>query len=250
MSKFANKFTSFSIGFSLIIVLTAQHDDRQFWDLGTREDQERLEQLQQEHQTERLIGSAPCKSFRTLLHPCEKGTKKQIEKAQDEKRQHTQACIKAYKRQLSMVDISCTNAQCISDGRIHLVQGPMCRRRRMRQTIDLNRGSCVDKRDGHRAARGTLEKIVECGLIGQNVTVAVAMYSPRVVKEVLKALGKQLVDDGQLDSVSLYAAGPTADFLQLDAQEWQDDEYSTISKEICSTQSRSREEKERTSIGC
>ena len=45
------------------------------------------------------------------------------------------------------------------------------------------------------------------------------------MKEVLKALGKQLVDDGRLDSVSLYAAGPTADFLELDAQEWQDDEY-------------------------
>ena len=51
------------------------------------------------------------------------------------------------------------------------------------------------------------------------------MYSPRHVKEVLKALGKQLVDDGRLDSVSLYAAGPTADFLELDAQERQDDEY-------------------------
>ena len=41
------------------------------------------------------------------------------------------------------------------------------------------------------------------------------MYSPRLVKEVLKALGKQQVDDGRLDSVSLYAA----------AQEWQDGEY-------------------------
>ena len=51
------------------------------------------------------------------------------------------------------------------------------------------------------------------------------MYSPRLVKEVLKALGKQLVDDGRLDNVSLYAAEPTADFLVLDAQEWQDDEY-------------------------
>ena len=51
------------------------------------------------------------------------------------------------------------------------------------------------------------------------------MYSPRLVKEVLIALGKQLVDDGRLDSVSLYAAGPTADFLELDAQERQDDEY-------------------------
>ena len=51
------------------------------------------------------------------------------------------------------------------------------------------------------------------------------MYSPRLVKEVLKALGKQLVDDGRVDSAGLYSAGPTADFLELDAQEWQDDEY-------------------------
>ena len=127
VSKFANKFTSYSIDSSLIIDMTAIHDDRQFWDLGTREDQERLEHMQQEHQTELLIGSAPWISFRTFTAPCEKGTKEQIENAQDEERQHTQACIKAYKRQLSMVDISCTNTQCISDGRIHLVQCPMCR---------------------------------------------------------------------------------------------------------------------------
>ena len=127
VSKFANKFTSYSNDSSLIIDMAAKRDDRQFWELGTREEKERLEQTQQENQTELLIGSAPCKSFRTLLHPCVKGTKERIEKAQDEERQYTQACIKAYKRQLSMVDISCTNTQCISDGRTHLVQGPMCR---------------------------------------------------------------------------------------------------------------------------
>ena len=82
--------------------MAAKRDERQLWDLGTREDEERLEQMQQEHRTELLVGSAPCMSFRTLLHPCEKGTKEQNEKAQDEERQHTQACIKAYKRQLSM----------------------------------------------------------------------------------------------------------------------------------------------------
>ena len=102
VSKLATKFTSYSIDSSLIIDMTAKHDDRQFWELGAREDQEKLEQLQQEHETELLIGSAPCKSFRTLLHPCEKGTKEQIEKAQDEERQYTQASIKAYERQLSM----------------------------------------------------------------------------------------------------------------------------------------------------
>ena len=51
------------------------------------------------------------------------------------------------------------------------------------------------------------------------------MYSPRLVTEVLEALGKQLVDDGRLDSVSQYSAGPTADFSELDAQAWQEDDY-------------------------
>ena len=69
VSKFANKLTSYSIDSSLIIDITTKRDDGQFWDLGTREDQERLEQLQQEHQTELLIGSAPYISFRALLHP-------------------------------------------------------------------------------------------------------------------------------------------------------------------------------------
>ena len=102
VSKFANKFTSFSIDSSLIIDLTAKRDDGQFQDLGTREEQEREEQLQQEHQTELLIGSAPCISFCTLLHTSKQGTKQQIEKVQDEEGQYTQACIKAYRRQLSM----------------------------------------------------------------------------------------------------------------------------------------------------
>ena len=61
VSRFANKFTSYSIDSSLIIDLTARRDDGQFWDLGT-EDQERMEHMQQEQRTELLIGSAPCLS--------------------------------------------------------------------------------------------------------------------------------------------------------------------------------------------
>ena len=48
--------------------------------------------------------------------------------------------------------------------------------------------------------------------------IAASMYSPR-------ALGKQLVDDERLDSASLYSAGPTADFPELDTREWQEDDY-------------------------
>ena len=53
-------------------------------------------------------------------------------------------------------------------------------------------------------------------MIGHNETIAGAMCSPRLVNEALRALGKQLVDDGRLDSVSLYAAGPTADCPELE----------------------------------
>ena len=47
VSKLANKFTSYSIDSSLFIYVAAKRDDGQFWDLGTREDQEKLEQMQQ-----------------------------------------------------------------------------------------------------------------------------------------------------------------------------------------------------------
>ena len=189
MSKFANKFTSYSIDSSLIIDMTAKHDDRQFWDLGTREDQERLKQLQQEHQTELLIGSAPCTSFRTVLHRSEKGTKEQIENAQDEERQYTQACIKAYKRQLSMGTFLARTPSASAMGgyiwcKVRSVTGTW-----LRQAIEMNRDSCVEKRDGQRAAEGMLEKIVECGLIGQNETDVLTETCERSVKSAREAAG-------------------------------------------------------------
>ena len=138
VSRFANKSTSYGIDSTLIIDLTARRDDGQFWDLGTREDRERLEQMQQEHQTELLIESAPCISFRTLLYPC--GTKTQTDRVQDQERQYTRACIEVYKRLLIMgrhfflhehpVHASSwcmpEMRELLNDGRVHLVQGPMC----------------------------------------------------------------------------------------------------------------------------
>ena len=89
-----HKVTSYSIDPSHFIDMTAQRDDGQFWDLGVREDQEKLEQMQHEHQPDLLIGSAPCTSFRAMLHSCK--TEEQTERMPDDERQHTQACIKAY----------------------------------------------------------------------------------------------------------------------------------------------------------
>ena len=97
VSRFANKSTSYGIDSTLIIDLTGRRDDGQFWDFGTKEDRKILEQMQQEHQTELLIGSAPCISVRTLLYPC--GTKTQTDRVQDQERQYTRACIETYKRQ-------------------------------------------------------------------------------------------------------------------------------------------------------
>ena len=246
VSKFENKFTSYSIDSSLFIDMTAKRDDGQLWDLGTREDQEKLERMQQEHQTELLIGSARCIFFRTLPHPSEKGTKEQLEKAQNEERQYTLACIKAHKRQLSMgrhflhehpVHASSwcmpEMREWLSDGRIHLVQGPMCRWR-MTATDDRDEQGFVRGKTRWTTSSSRLATLLarehagenrRVRLTGQNETIAGAMYSPRLVKEVLKALGKELVDDGRLDSVSLCSAGPTADFLELDTQEWLKDDY-------------------------
>ena len=121
----------------------------------------------------------------------------------------------------------------LNDGRIHLVQGPMCHWR-MAATNDRDDQGFV--RGRMRWVTSSLRLATLLGreragenrrvpLVGQNGTIAGAMYSPRLVKEVLRALGKQLVDDVLLDSVSLCSAGPTADFLELDTQEWQEDDY-------------------------
>ena len=152
VSKFANKFTSCGIDSSLIIDMTTKPDDGQFWDLGTSEDQDKLDRMQQEPQTELLNGSAPCISFRTLLPPSEKGTKKQTETAQDEQRQHTHKRAAQHERQLRMgrhflhehpVHASrwCMPEmpELLSDGRIHLVLGPMCRWR-MTVTVECEQG--------------------------------------------------------------------------------------------------------------
>ena len=68
------------------------------------------------------------------------------------------------------------------------------------------------------------------------------MYSLRLVKEVLKALGKQLVDDGRTAAVCTQQ-DPQRTFLSWTHKNGK--MTSTISKEICLTQSRSRKEKER-----
>ena len=96
--------------------------------------------MQREHQPEILIGSAPYTSFRTLLCPCKKGKRYQVEKMQEQERLYMQAHIKVYKRQLVMgrhflhehpVHASSwcmpEMRELLKDGRVHLVQGLICR---------------------------------------------------------------------------------------------------------------------------
>ena len=105
----------------------------------------------------------------------------------------------------------------MNDGRVHLVQGPMCHWR-LASTGDGNEQGfvCGKTRWATRSsmlatmlAREHAGENRRVRLIGWNETIAGSMYSPRLVNEVLRALGKQLVDDGRLDSVSLYSAGWT-----------------------------------------
>ena len=244
VSTFANKSKSCGIDSTLIIDLTARRDDGQFWVLGSKKDRERLEQMQQEYQTELLIGSAPCISFRTLLHPC--GTKTQTDRVQDQERQHTPACIKAYKRQLIMgkdfwhehpVHASSwcmpEMQEFLNDGRIHLVQGPMCHWR-LASTGDGDEQGFVRGKTRWATSSSRLAALLakehdgenrRVRLIDRNEMIAASTYSPKFVNEALRVLGKQLIDDGRLDSVSLYSAGPTADFPDLDTREWQEDDY-------------------------
>ena len=244
MSRFANKSTSYAIDSTLIIDLTARRGDGQFWDLGTREDRERLEQLQQEHQTELLIGSAPRTSFRTLLYSC--GTKTQTDKVQDQERQYTRACMEAYKRQVIMGRHFFARApvhasslcmpemrELLNDGRGHLVQGLMCHWR-LPSTGNGNEQGFVRGKTRWATSSSRLPALLarkyagenrRVRLVGRNEMIAASMYSPKFVNETLRVLGKQLIDDGRLDSVSLYSAGPTADFTELDTREWQEDDY-------------------------
>ena len=121
----------------------------------------------------------------------------------------------------------------LNDGTIHLVLGPMFHWR-MSSTDDRieqgfvrgkTRWATSSSRLATLLAREDAGENRQVRLIGQNGRIAGAMYSPRLVREALNTLGKLLVDDGRLVSVSLFSGGPTADFPELDTQDWQEDDY-------------------------
>ena len=131
----------------------------------------------------------------------------------------------------------------MNDGRVHLVQGPMCHWRlastgdgdEQRFVRGKTRWATSSSRLAALLAREHAGENRRVRLIGRNEMIATSMYSPRFVNEALRVLGKQLIDDGRLDSVSLYSAGPTADFPELDTREWQEEDQRnllTISREI------------------
>ena len=120
----------------------------------------------------------------------------------------------------------------LNDGRVHLVQGPMCHWRL--SSTDGNEQGFVRGKTRWATSSSRLAALLarehagenrRVRSIGRNEMIAASMSSPKFVNEALRALGKQLVDDGRLDSVSLYSAGPTADFPELDTREWQEDDH-------------------------
>ncbi|CAK0892249.1 unnamed protein product, partial [Prorocentrum cordatum] len=243
-NRFTSMATSYGLKPSFFIDVTAKRDDDAFWDLGDEEDQRRLEAMQEEQRPDLLIGSPPCTSFSALLQHSK--TKGEIEEMREEGRKHVRVCIEAYKRQLQMGQHFLHEhpagsaswdmpemQELLGDSRVYVVQGPMCRwgmvtkgdfgkQGYVRQEIKwatssprlaaLLAGRCPGE---HRHVR----------LLGKQRAAAAAVYPPRLVKEVLREFKKQVVDDGKMDRISLYSAGPTADFVELDASEWQENDY-------------------------
>ena len=183
-------------------------------------------------------------SFARYSIPVERRPKLTEYKTKNNK--YTRACIDAYKRQLIMgrhflhehpVHASSwcmpEMRELMNDGRVHLVQGPMCHWRLASAGDGDEQGFVSGKTrwatsSSRLAALLTREHAEEnrrVRLIGGNEMIAASMYSPKFVNQALKVLGKQLIDDGRLDNVCLYSAGPTADFPELDTREWQADDY-------------------------
>ena len=121
----------------------------------------------------------------------------------------------------------------MNDGRVHLVQGPMCHWR-FASTGDSDEQGFVRGKTRWATSSSRLAALLarehagedrRVWVIGWKEMIAASMYSPKFVNEALRVLVMQLIDDGRLDSVSLYSAGPTADFPELDAREWKEDDY-------------------------
>ena len=125
--------------------------------------------MQQEHETELLIGSAPCISFRTLLCPC--GMKTQTDRVQDEHPAHASNWCMPDMREL------------LNDGRVHLVQGPMCHWRLASTGRGKTRCATSSSRLATLLAREHAGENRRARFIGRNEMIAAAMYSPRLVNQ-------------------------------------------------------------------
>ena len=93
----------------------------------------------------------------------------------------------------------------LNDGRVHLVQGPMCHWR-LASTGDGDEQGLVRGKTRWATSSSRLATLLarehagenrRVRLIGRNEMIAASMYSPHIVNEALRALGKQLVDDGR-----------------------------------------------------
>ena len=159
------------------------------------------------------------------------------------------------------MDISCTNTQLVHARDARIAQqrkdtfgatSDVSPAHDLRQAIEMNRDSCVEKtrwatsssRLATLLAREHAGENRRVRLNGQNETIAGAMYSPRLLKEVLTALGKQLVDDGRLgDWTASVCTQPDHQQTFLSWTHKNGKKTISISKESCSTQSRSRKKK-------
>ena len=144
--------------------------------------------------------------FRTLLYPS--GTKSQTDRVQVQERQFTRACIETYKRPLIMgrhflhehpVHASSwfmpEMRELMNDGRVHLVQGPMCHWR-LSSTGDGDKQGFVRGKTRWATSSSRLAALLarkhagencRVRLIGRNEMIAASMYSPKFVNEAFES---------------------------------------------------------------
>ena len=114
----------------------------------------------------------------------------------------------------------------LDDGRIHLVQGPMCHWRMAATHDRIEQGFVRGKNE-----MGN-EQLEAGNIVGERTSWRKSSSSVHWSEwndcgsDVLTETCERSVEHArEADCVSLYSAGPTADFPELDTQEWQEDDY-------------------------
>ena len=237
--RLTEKCGSFGLRPGFAIDLTTKRPDGEYWDLSRAEDRRQLEELQAAEQPKLLTGSPPCTDFSILLHLRHDRDEIEARKAGNG-RVHLETAVAAYWRQLAsgnhFLHEHPTSASSwrepviealAADPRVYKVRGPMCAWELLGKGGDYVRKETTWLTSSSELA-ATLKRTcanVRAGVemhrhvhLTGNTAAAAAVYPPKLVTAILKALRRQLRAEGDSYTLAAYDAGPSPD-----QREWWDD---------------------------